>query len=71
MKDFVPETVTDEIWTIAQAADKFNVSENRARRVIAGASLTPIRTRTGVGYLSEEVSALFAARKNSRPGGWL
>lgn len=62
MEDFKPEPVEGEVWTVPQAANELNVGEHRILRVIVGDMITPIRTRNGIGYLSEDIKAAFARR---------
>lgn len=58
-QDLKPVPVTEEIWSVIQAAIQLNTSEATVHRVIHGASLTPLRTHNGVRFLSSDLNRVF------------
>ena len=55
MKD---EDFNDQVWFVERIAAYLGFKEIRTRRVLARSGLTPVRTHTGIGYMSSDIKAM-------------
>ena len=58
MRNQQPQVERDEVWNIQQVARFLGFKESRARKNVARAGITPVRTHQGIGYMSSDVRAM-------------
>lgn len=56
MKD--EDFADDQVWTIERIAQYLGFKELRTRRVLARSGIAPVRTNSGIGYMSSDIRAL-------------